>query len=96
MHLRLFVQRINKAKIELPSSETHFWMSSTDSHWEHSQEKKKNTQKTLSFHISLVSKKDKKADGIKMELEPKMVSLDLIQQTYGNHYIKKGICALRS
>lgn len=58
--------------------------------------KKKKTQKTLSFHISLVSKKDKKADGIKMELEPKMVSLDLIQQTYGNHYIKKGICALRS
>jgi len=47
--------------------------------------------KTLTLRISLVSKKDKKADGIKMQLKPKMINLDLIQQTHGSHYIKKGI-----
>lgn len=47
--------------------------------------------KTLILHISLVSKKDKKADGIKMQLKPKVINLDLIQQTHGNHYLKKGI-----
>lgn len=65
-------------------------------HIESTVKKKKKQKKNLSFHISLISKKDKKADGIKMELEPKMVSLDLIQQTYGNHYVKKGIRALKS
>jgi len=40
--------------------------------------------------MTLILKKDKKADGIKMELKPKTVNLDLIEQTYGNHYIKEG------
>lgn len=43
----------------------------------------------------LISKENKKADGIKMEFKLKMVNLDSILQTYGSHYIKKEILALK-
>lgn len=61
---------INKAKIKPLSSETPFWMLSTALYWEHNQ------GKPLFYYISLVSKKDKKADVIKMEFQDGIFKFD--------------------